>query len=82
MQKVIELSTKEIGDLARAAGWRLYDAAPDDCILEVYECPEHGVSNEEGDDYDHYQFIAMYQDYHDEGCFPLGEKTDRAQEGE
>lgn len=70
------LTVAEIADLAEFAGLTVQRHADDmdmESEIAVLRCPPEGVTDDEGTPR-HYEHIAYYADYPDEGCGPLGEE--------
>lgn len=69
------LSVREIYDLAQFAGLSVGDLPEDedeqDASLTVASCPEDGVLDDDGVA-QHFEWIAYYSEYPEEGCMPLG----------
>ena len=76
IDQMITLTVAEIIDLAICAGIGLNsNVAYDDDELEteivVMECPKQGVLDDDGKP-THYAHIAYFEEYPEEGSFPLG----------
>lgn len=73
---MITLTVAEIKDLAECAGIALandvtYDADELETEIVVMECPKQGVRDDDGKP-THYAHIAYFEEYPEEGSFPLG----------
>lgn len=74
---MLTLTIHEIKDLAEFAGLRVAPVSkrdlPDmDAELTVSPCPETGIQCSEGGWHPRYRYVAIYTDYPEEGCHPLG----------
>lgn len=80
------LTIAEIKDLAECAGLVLKEGCePDADELEteivVMECPKHGVRDDDGKP-TFYAHVAYFEEYPEEGCFPLGDELPYKTEGQ
>lgn len=78
----MQLTAKEIADLAEFAGFTINRASIDDDELEtsytVTDCPASGVTEEDSDVFRHYAHIAYSTEYPNEGVHPLGDELPAA----
>lgn len=81
MRNCVTLTVAEIQELAEFAGIRVdRSRSPlDDSEMEITiePCPEEGIAEEDGSR-GHYRHIAYYEDYPEEGAWPLGPHNDQA----
>lgn len=75
---MITLTVAEIKDLAECAGFtldpeRMPDADEMETEIIVMECPKQGVRDDDGKP-THYAHIAYFEEYPEEGTYPLGEE--------
>ena len=75
---MITLTVAEIIDLAICAGIGLatdvtYDSDELETEIVVMECPKQGVLDDDGKP-THYTHIAYFDEYPEEGSFPLGDE--------
>lgn len=73
---MLTLTIAEIMDLAQCAGLVLKEGCEPDADelqteIVVMEGPKHGVRDDDGKT-THYAHVAYFDEYPEEGCFPLG----------
>ena len=76
---MITLTVAEIIDLAICAGIGLatdvtYDSDELETEIVVMECPKQGVLDDDDGKPTHYAHIAYFEEYLEEGSFPLGDE--------
>lgn len=75
---MLTLTIAEIKDLAECAGLVLKEGCePDADDLEteitIIDCPKDGVKDDDNRP-THYAHVAYFDEYPEEGCYPLGEE--------
>lgn len=72
------LTIKEIRDLAEFCGLSVTPLGPhddpeeEDSEIQVAECTEHGVLDDDGKTRRFYDHVAWFHEYPEEGCCGLG----------
>lgn len=78
----VELTAKEIADLAELAGFtiNIKDIQEEDLetTYTVADCPIYGVKDDYNGNYRHYTHIAYSTEYPDKGVAPLGDELNSA----
>jgi hypothetical protein len=79
----ITLKVSEIRSLAMFAGLVLdkrveFIPEEDEAEITIADCPTEGVKDDEGK-VEHFEHIAYFSEYPEEGCAPLGEPVEREQ---
>lgn len=77
-EQKVTLNISQIEELAEFAGLSIDNKSPsstDDMETEITieRCPKQGIAEDDGT-FSHYPYIAYFEEYPEEGAFPLGEK--------